>query len=128
MYALVQREQLERERWNREDIALRRDVLRRLVAYSYRLTNNLSSQVGPDRGEPFIALNKACIVYLECPAVIEALGQLKAEKYDSGSGILAVVKAMGDASNLRIEELDEKYLKAPFVPGQASGSLPVAKS
>ena len=47
VYALVQREQLERERWNREDIALRRDVLRRLVAYSYRLTNNLSSQVGP---------------------------------------------------------------------------------
>ena len=77
VYALAQREQIERERRNREDMALKRDVLRRFVGYSYRLTETMMTRGLSDPGEPFIALNEACIVYHECPAVTEALKQFK---------------------------------------------------
>ena len=42
---------LQKQQWRRDELELRKDVLRRLFAYRYRLTESLKGQ----DGEPFIA-------------------------------------------------------------------------
>lgn len=54
-FAVVESRRLQRMQWKRDDLELRRDVLRRLYGYRYRLTGSL---MGTD-GEPFVALNEA---------------------------------------------------------------------
>lgn len=63
---------LQKEQWRREEFSFRCDLLRRLFAYRYRLTESLK---GGD-GKPFLALNEAIIVYAGFPKASEALKAL----------------------------------------------------
>ena len=106
---------LQQEQWWRDETALRRDVLRRLFAYRYRLTESLK---GRD-GEPFIALNETLIVYADYPQVTDALIRMHNELGREGrlsTNIVAVVRAMADAAKVSLEDLDERLIEHPFTP------------
>ena len=73
--AVLNARRLQKRQWERDETNLRRDVLRRLFAYRYRLTESLK---GGD-GEPFIALNEAWIAYASFPHVTKALTKVHRE-------------------------------------------------
>ena len=73
--AVLNAKRLQKRQWERDELSLRRDVLRRLFAYRYRLTESLK---GGD-GEPFIALNEAWIAYASLPHVTKALRKMHRE-------------------------------------------------
>ena len=107
------------ETLQRENLGDRRDVLRRIMGYSYRLTEGRAGQ----DGEPFIALNEASIVFAEHREVIDALATLH-RGVTKGEGqlepnLVELVKAMIVASELPPHALDlpEQFLTTPFVPG-----------
>ena len=55
-----------------DELATKRDVLRRFAGNRYVLTENPRTTIQPN-GEPFVALNEAFIVFAKDPRVIEAL-------------------------------------------------------
>ena len=55
-----------------DELATKRDVLRRFAGNRYVLTENPRTTIQPN-GEPFVALNEAFIVLAKDPRVIEAL-------------------------------------------------------
>ena len=113
--AVRQAEHLQQEQWKRDELALRRDVLRRLFAYRYRLTESLA---GKD-GEPFIALNEAFVVYADFPKVTKALTRMHDQLESDGHlirNIVALVRAMADAANISVQDLDDGFIERPFTP------------
>ena len=102
---------LQENQWKRDEMEARRDVLRRLVAYRYRLTESLK---GMD-GEPFVALNEALVVYAEFPQVMEALTDINNGKGLSRN-IVDLVRAMAMAANLSIDNLNDEFIEHPFTP------------
>ena len=70
-YAVRQAKKLQANQWSRNELELRRDVLRRFLGYRYRLAGGFT---GTD-GEPFIALNEAWVVFANYPDVISALAK-----------------------------------------------------
>ncbi len=116
--ALINSRRLQKEQWEQDKLNLRRDVLRRLFAYRYRLTESL---MGGD-GEPFIALNEARIVYAGFPRVTEALNKMHRELGIEGLlslNIVALVRAMANAANVSVDDLDESFIERPFTPPAA---------
>ena len=116
--ALINSRRLQNEQWEQDKLNLRRDVLRRLFAYRYRLTESL---MGGD-GEPFIALNEARIVYAGFPRVTEALNKMHRELGIEGLlslNIVALVRAMANAANVSVDDLDESFIERPFTPPAA---------
>ena len=112
-WMLRQSRWLQQEQWRREEVALRRDVLRRLFAYRYRLTESLK---GRD-GEPFVALNEAWIVYADFPQVTEALTRMHNELGIEGRlspNIVALVRAMAEVTNVSVHDLDDNLIERPF--------------
>lgn len=112
---------LQKNQWKRDELEMRRDVLRRLFAYRYRLTESWKGK-GQD-GEPFIALNEAFIVFASFPQVICAVKKMHndLEKEDSpkgslGCNIVKVVHAMADAAEFSTKDLDDSLIKIPFTP------------
>ena len=106
---------LQKQQWRRDELELRRDVLRRLFAYRYRLVETLK---GKD-GEPFIALNEASIVYEGFPKVTGALNLLRREPTEEGSlsrSIVAIVRAMAEAAEISVQDLDDCSIERPFTP------------
>ena len=107
------------ETLQRENLEDRRDVLRRIMGYSYRLTEGRTGQ----DGEPFIALNEASIVFAEHNEVIDALEILhrgvNKEEEQLVPNLVELIKAMIVASELppHARDLPEKFLVKPFVPG-----------
>ena len=107
---------LQKRQWERDETNLRRDVLRRL--FEYRLTESLK---GGD-GEPFIALNEAWIAYASFPHVTKALTKCT-EARNGGppkSNIAAVVRAMADAVDISLQDLDDRMIEHPFTPPAAN--------
>ncbi len=101
--------------WKRDELALRRDVLRRLLAYRYRLTKEF---LGQD-GEPFIALNEAWIVFAGFSEVTAALTTMHDEIGQEGlliPNIVALVRTMAAASDISVHDLDDAFIENPFSP------------
>ncbi|MYB76354.1 MAG: hypothetical protein F4X83_04510 [Chloroflexi bacterium] len=116
--ALINSRRLQKAQREPQKLNLRRDVLRRLFAYRYRLTESL---MGGD-GEPFIALNEARIVYAGFPRVTEALNKMHRELGIEGLlslNIVALVRAMANAANVSVDDLDESFIERPFTPPAA---------
>ena len=114
-YAAAHASRLKRRQWQREELVLRKDVLRRLCGYLYRLT---TGRIGQD-GEPFVALNEAWIVYADCPKVIEALTMMHRELGEENrlsDNILTVVREMAEITHISVEDLDGFFITNPFVP------------
>ena len=107
------------ETLQRENLEDRRDVLRRIMGYSYRLTEGRTGQ----DGEPFIALNEASIVFAEHREVIDALETLHRGVTEGEEqlvpNLVELIKAMIVASELppHAQDLPEQFLVTPFVPG-----------
>ena len=98
-----------------DQLKLKRDVLRRLVGYSYRLTPAWS---GRD-GEPFIALNEAWIVFSDSSQVTDALVKMRNELGEEGRlipNIRKVIREMSDSAQVRIKNLDDRFIDSPFTP------------
>ncbi len=113
--AVQQARQLQQRQWERDELDMKRDVLRRLLGYRYRLTESLK---GSD-GEPFIALNEAWVVYMNCPQVTAALVRMHDELGVDGRlspNIVAVVRAMADAASVPVHDLDDGVIERPFTP------------
>ena len=120
--AVRESKRLQKEQWKRDELEIRRDVLRRLVAHCYLLTPSFQ---GKD-GEPFIALNEAWVVFADFPKVIKALDKMhnELEKKDSliekkdslSCNILNVVRAMAEVAEISIKDLDDKFIERPFTP------------
>ena len=106
------------ETLQRENLEDRRDVLRRIMGYSYRLTEGRTGQ----DGEPFIALNEASIVFAEHREVIDALKNfhrgVTEEDEQFEPNLVELVKAMIVASELppHAQDLPEQFLLEPFAP------------
>ncbi|MCY4365956.1 MAG: hypothetical protein OXE17_07025 [Chloroflexi bacterium] len=114
-YAVCQTRMLQKEQWRKDELERRRDVLRRLVGYSYRLT---SSFTGTD-GEPFIALNEAWVVFADVEEVTLNLKRMHNELGHPNllrPNILALVKSMAIAAEIPLYELDDKFIESPFTP------------
>ncbi len=117
--AVLNARRLQKRQWERDETNLRRDVLRRLFAYRYRLTESLK---GGD-GEPFIALNEAWIAYASFPHVTKALTKVHRELGMEGRlsrNIAAVVRAMADAVDISLQDLDDRMIEHPFTPPAAN--------
>ena len=113
--AVRESKRLQEKQWRRDELELRRDVLRRLFAYRYRLTEALK---GGD-GEPFIALNEAWVVYAGFPDVTNALTKMHNELGKQGClshNIAVLIRAMSDAADLSIRDLDDRLITQPFTP------------
>ena len=101
--------------WRRDELAVRRDVLRRLVGNAYRLTQRWQGQ----EGEPFI-------VYADFPRVTSALENMHNELGRDGwlsPNLVTVVMAMADAAKVPVKSLNERFITSPFVPGKPGGRL-----
>lgn len=112
---------LQSEQWRRDELTLRRDVLRRLVGYRYRLTESLK---GRD-GEPFIAMNEVMVVYADFPQVIESLLTLHRELEVEGrlsDNLVSLVQAMAHASQVPTDGM-EKILERPLTPPEIQTPL-----
>ena len=111
----VQSDRFQKEQWRRDELEIRRDVLRRLSAYRFRLTEG---RMGQD-GEPFIALNEAWIVFAEYPEVKSALVRMHMELGKPGrlsENYVSLVRAMAGAARVPVSDLDDVMLDRPFVP------------
>ena len=114
-YATIQAKKLQANQWSRNELELRRDVLRRLLGYSYRLTDGFK---GTD-GEPFIALNEAWVVFADYPDVISALKQMHGElRQDDrlAPNLVALVTAMAVAAGIPTQDLNYYFIERPFTP------------
>ena len=114
-YAVCQTRRLQKEQWRKDELEPRRDVLRRLVGYSYRLTRSFT---GTD-GEPFIALNEAWVVFADVEEVTLNLKKMHNELGQKDllrPNILALVKAMAIAAEIPLDDLDDKFIESPFTP------------
>ena len=96
---------------------LKRDVLRRFVGNRHFLT-----VVPPgSKGEPFIALNEAFIVFADSPDVIMSLKKMHKELGQPErllDNIVALVKAMADSAGISLQDFDETLITKPFTPGR----------
>ncbi|MDE0132032.1 MAG: hypothetical protein OXM62_04545 [bacterium] len=113
--AVRESRRLQEKQWRRDELVLRRDVLRRLRGFSYRLTESLQ---GTD-GEPFIALNEAWVVYADFPHVTNALTKMHNELGNKDSlrrNIVRLVGAMSVAAEVTRRGLDDKLIERPFTP------------
>ena len=107
--------------WRRDELAVRRDVLRRLVGNAYRLTQKWQGQ----EGESFVALNEAFIVYADFPRVTSALESMRNELGRDGRlslNLVTVVMAMADAAKVPVKSLDEEVHQQPVCPGRTRRS------
>ena len=100
-----------------DELATKRDVLRRFAGNRYVLTENSGATTQPN-GEPFVALNEAFIVFAEDPTVIEALRVMHDQLGQQGrlvDNIVTVVKEMAEVSNVAIN-LNDSFIERPFTP------------
>ena len=100
-----------------DEIATKRDVLRRFAGNRYVLTNTSRATIQPS-GEPFVALNEAFIVFSKHPNVVEALRVMHAQLGQEGrlsENIVTLVKEMAEASKVAVE-LNDSYIERPFTP------------
>ncbi len=98
-----------------EKLEPKRDVLRRLVAHTYRLTKSLKGQ----DGEPFIALNEANVVFSDSGDVMKALTKMHDElskKDRMIDNIKKLVEEMAKASEVPADNISKKILERPFTP------------
>ena len=98
-------------------ISVKRDVLRRFVAYRYVLTNPMR-QSGHFE-EFFVALNEICVVFAGEQEVISALKKMRNEidKNDQLYGnLINLLKAMAKAAKIPLKDLDSDFLLTPFTP------------
>lgn len=115
VYATRQARKLQANQWSRSELELRRDVLRRILGYRYRLTDGLT---GTD-GEPFVALNEASVVFAGFPEVIRALKQMHGELGQAGRfypNFAALIRAMAVAAEISTEDLKDDFIDYPFKP------------
>ena len=104
-----------------DELATKRDVLRRFAGNRYVLTNTSRATIQPS-GEPFVALNEAFIVFSKHPNVVEALRVMHAQLGQNGrlsENIVTLVKEMAEASKVAVE-LNDSYIERPFTPGMTS--------
>ena len=97
------------------ELAVKRDVLRRFVGHRYLLT---SSFVGRE-GEPFVALNEIFVVYADHPEVLTSLRNMHDQLRVFGQlpkNILTLTTAMAKAAKVPIRELDQQLINKPFAP------------
>ena len=99
-----------------DELATKRDVLRRFAGNRYVLTENSGATTQPN-GEPFVALNEAFIVFAEDPTVIEALRVMRDQSQQGRlvDNIVTVVKEMAEVSNVAIN-LNDSFIERPFTP------------
>ena len=100
-----------------DELATKRDVLRRFAGNRYVLTENSGATIQLN-GEPFVALNEAFIVFAEDPTVIEALRVMHDQLGQQGrlvDNIVTVVKEMAKVSNVAIN-LNDSFIERPFTP------------
>ena len=99
-----------------DQLAVKRDVLRRFAANRYVLTGG---EPGVQlNGEPFVALNEAFVVFAGDPEVIEALETMHTELGRPGrlvENIVTLVKEMAAASDVPIG-LNDSFIQRPFTP------------
>lgn len=98
-----------------EETELRRDVLRRIMGYAYRLTEG-SQQID---GEPFTALNEALIVFNDCPKVKELIRKFHQELGTPerfSANYLRLIEEMANSSGISIEVGDSNIIEKPFGP------------
>ncbi|MCY4637126.1 MAG: hypothetical protein OXG04_21960 [Acidobacteria bacterium] len=98
-----------------EQLALKRDVLRRFMGNRYMLTKT-GVGVQPN-GEPLVAMNEAFIVFARDRQVIEALKSMHTAMREKkcSRGIVGLAKEMAKASDVPIE-LDDWFIEHPFTP------------
>ena len=64
-------------------------------------------------------LNEASIVYEGFPKVAGALNRMRRELSEEGSlsrNIVAVVRAMAEAAEISVRDLDDRSIERPFTP------------
>ena len=106
------------ERQHRQDEARRRerdakmDVLRRIVGYRYRLTD----QHDFVDGEPFIALNEAGLMFASDTAVMNALRALGKDA-DTSEALTRVVRAIARTIPANLDDEYFHDFPRPLTPG-----------
>ena len=121
----MQARKLQRNQWDRNQLDLRRDVLRRLVGYRYRLTDGY---VGTE-GEPFIALNEIGIVFAESPKVIGALGTFRSDRIAGNSlapSLTDLIRAICEDVGLPMTHVTEDFVDFPLTPPKDGGHIPTS--
>ena len=114
-YQLIQKRLMRDEQWKYETMLSRRDVLRRLVGNTFRLTVGFNAS----DGEPYIALNEAWMVFSDCPEVKQALRTYHNEMNNPDThnqNMLAIIEKMAKRSKVPIDFSDYNFLERPFTP------------
>jgi len=105
-------------RYNRKsnNIDLKRDVLRRLVANRHRLTNPDPLTPINETEEPFIALNEAYAVYSDDKQVIADL-----QKFHSGftrDNLTILIKSMAKSVEIAWADFNNDFTAKQFTPSE----------
>ena len=119
----MQARRLQRNQWERNQLDLRRDVLRRLVGYRYRLTDDY---VGTE-GEPFIALNEIGIVFAESPRVIEAFDSFRSDRAQAkplAPSLTALIRAVCEDVGLPMNHVTRDFIDYPLTPPNKGSHTP----
>ena len=93
---------------------LRQDVLHRLIAYRYLLTD--LKRFDP-KGEPFIAINEVPVAFCGCGEVIEAWKDYRKIGY-SIIKLFDLVQTMAKELKLDLSALDRDTFENPATPGK----------
>ena len=109
-FAVYQAGVLQENQWERNEIELKRDVLRRLVGHRYVLT---PGRTDPSAGA-IVALNETWVVFADHPDVLRALRAMHQEEFKA-EHLSALVKAMAQASGIDLVELDDYFIEHPFM-------------
>ena len=123
----MQARRLQKNQWERNHLDLRRDVLRRLVGYRYRLTDDY---VGTE-GEPFIALNEIGIVFAGSPKVIEAFNNFRSDREDGkplAPSLTDLIRAVCEDVGLPMNHVTKEFIDYPLAPPKKEGHTPDSPS
>ena len=106
---------LQWKRQSGEEVELRRNILRRIMGYAYRLTEGAEIL----DGEPFAALNEALVVFSKFPKVKDQLIKFHQESDSPDkftANYLGLIKEMANCSKVSIDLTDSRILDDPFGP------------
>ena len=92
---------------------IQRDVLLRVAGNRYVMTGTCSGI--HSNGEPFVALNEAFLAFADEPEVLEALEDLWESDSRDAERVVALIKRMATAADIRIS-VDDAFLSRPFTP------------
>ena len=103
-----------------EELSLKRDVLKRIVGNRFYLTGKIDCMSAT--GEPFVALNEACVVYHDDADALQALEAFHGGLDDAklGRDLPKLIRALSESAKVNHLGLGDYFTNRPFTPSESA--------